>query len=230
MPDVSPRRLPALPGTGIGIAHCHLKWAAKGMKRLLEGYRAFRDERWPRERALYEALAQGQAPRLLVIGCSDSRVDPATIFGAGPGELFVIRNVANLVPPFDQGEGLHGTSAAIEYAVKVLHVRTILVMGHAQCGGVQAALTGGVGEDMRFLRSWIDLLTPARLVCEALPDTQTALERESIKVSLQRLMTFPFVRAAVEAGVLALEGARFDIADGGLELWDAATDRFTTLG
>lgn len=199
------------------------------MKRLIEGYKTFRDQRWPQERALYEALAQGQAPRLLVIGCSDSRVDPATIFGAGPGELFVIRNVANLVPPFDQGEGLHGTSAAIEYAVKVLKVRTILVMGHAGCGGVQAALSGDVGDDMRFLRSWIELLAPARLVCLPAPDSQTALERESIKLSLQRLLTFPFVAEAVAAKSLALEGARFDIADGHLEVLDPVSGGFVTL-
>jgi carbonic anhydrase len=199
------------------------------MQRLLSGYRAFRDQRWPQERALYEALAQGQTPRLLVIGCSDSRVDPATIFGAGPGELFVIRNVANLVPPFDQGEGLHGTSAAIEYAVKVLKVRTILVMGHAGCGGVQAALSGGVGSDMRFLRSWIELLEPARLECEALPNGQEALERASIKLSLDRLMTFPFVADGVANGALSLEGARFDIADGRLEVLDPASGAFVSL-
>lgn len=199
------------------------------MQRLLAGYRAFRDQRWPREKALYEALANGQTPRLLVIGCCDSRVDPATIFGAGPGELFVIRNVANLAPPFDQGEGLHGTAAAIEYAVKVLGVRTILVLGHARCGGVAAALSGKVGDDMRFLQSWIALMEPARLVCEAVPDSQTALERESIKLSLSRLMSFPFIADAVQAGTLALEGARFDIADGHLEVLDHGSGDFVTL-
>lgn len=200
------------------------------MQRLLEGYRAFRAQRWPHEKALYEALSQGQAPRLLVIGCSDSRVDPATIFGAGPGELFVIRNVANLAPPFDQGEGLHGTAAAIEYAVKVLHVRTILVLGHARCGGVAAALSGTVGQDMRFLRSWIALMEPARLICEAVPDNQTALERESIKLSIARLMTYPFVADAVAARALAIEGARFDIAEGQLEVLDHVSGAFINLG
>jgi carbonic anhydrase len=199
------------------------------MQRLLSGYRSFREQRWPQERALYEALSHGQTPRLLVIGCSDSRVDPGTIFGAGPGELFVIRNVANLVPPFDQGEGLHGTSAAIEYAVKVLQVRTILVMGHARCGGVAAALSGNVGPEMRFLRSWIDLLEPARLVCQAVADNQTALERESIRLSLSRLCTFPFVTEAMAEGRLALEGARFDIADGHLEVLDQTSGDFVTL-
>lgn len=200
------------------------------MQRLLAGYRAFRAQRWPHERALYEALAQGQAPRLLVIGCSDSRVDPATIFGAGPGELFVVRNVANLVPPHDQGDGLHGTSAAIEYAVKVLRVRTILVMGHARCGGVAAALTGQVGSEMRFLKSWIDLLAPARLQCEAVPDSQTALEREGVKLSIARLATFPFVAEALAEKTLAIEGARFDIADGGLEVLDHETGQFVEIG
>jgi carbonic anhydrase len=199
------------------------------MQRLLQGYRLFREERWPRERALYAALAEGQAPRLLVIACSDSRVDPATIFGAGPGELFVVRNVANLVPPFDQGEGLHGTSAAIEYAVRTLKVRTILVMGHARCGGVAAALDDAVDPDSVFLRAWIDLLAPARQRMARGPDRASGLERESIKLSLERLVQFPFVAAALEAGALALVGARFDIADGRLELLDQTTGLFTEL-
>src|SRR5215467_4188668 len=115
---------------------------APAIEHLLAGYRRYRSERWPRLRALHQRLARGQRPRVLVIGCSDSRVDPATIFDADPGELFIIRNVANLAPPYELGGGYHGTSAAIEFAVVNLEVDTILVLGHAQCGGVAAALEG----------------------------------------------------------------------------------------
>jgi carbonic anhydrase len=135
------------------------------MQRLLNGYKAFREQRWPKERALYGALAeQGQSPRMLVIACCDSRVDPATIFDSGPGELFIVRNVANLVPPYEQGEGLHGTSAAIEFAVRKLRVRTILVLGHAQCGGVSAALAAEPDPSDIFIAPWIELLAPPAMI------------------------------------------------------------------
>ncbi len=201
------------------------------MQRLLSGYRQFRAERWPRERALYQALAAGQTPRLLVIACSDSRVDPATIFAAEPGELFILRNVANVVPPFVNDGGLHAASAAIEFAVKKLAVRTILVMGHAACGGVTAALAEERDDDSPFLAAWIDLLAPAKARCAQCTDAdpQTALERENIKLSLERLMTFPFVAEAVAEGRLALEGARFGIQDGRLEVYDPTDDAFHSL-
>jgi carbonic anhydrase len=200
------------------------------MKRLLEGYRQFRTERWPKERALYEALARGQTPRLLIIACADSRVDPATIFNAGPGELFIIRNVAALAPPYAADEGLHGTSAAIEFAVKKLRVHSILVLGHAACGGVTAALNDEALDATEFLRPWIGLMAPARARCLACADPQTALERESIKLSLERLLTFPFVASAVAEGALSLEGARFGIENGLLELYDREIDAFVALG
>jgi carbonic anhydrase len=201
------------------------------MERLLQGYRTFRAEHWPNARALYEKLARGQSPRLLVIACSDSRVDPATIFGAEPGELFVVRNVANLVPPFETSEGLHGTSAAIEFAVQHLAVRTILVLGHASCGGVSAALDGKILDKSVFLKPWIELLAPARARCahcvEA--EAQEMLERESIKLSLERLMSFPFVADAVAAGALRLEGARFGIEHGRLEVLNHETGAFEDI-
>ncbi|MBU6406348.1 MAG: carbonic anhydrase [Alphaproteobacteria bacterium] len=201
------------------------------MQRLLSGYRRFRAERWPKERALYRALAAGQTPRLLVIACSDSRVDPATIFAAEPGELFIIRNVANVVPPFVNDGGLHAASAAIEFAVKKLKVRTILVMGHAACGGVSAALSEDRDADSPFLAAWIDLIAPAKARCAACSDgdLQTALERENVKLSLERLLTFPFVAEAASDGRLALEGARFGIQDGKLEIYDAIEGVFQSL-
>jgi len=196
------------------------------MDRLLEGYRAFRAKRWPYEKAHYEELAEGQRPSFLVIACCDSRVDPATIFDAKPGELFIIRNVANLVPPYEPGAGLHGTSAAIEFAVRKLEVSTILVMGHAQCGGCMAALDHTISQDMVFLQPWVALLEPAveRVVHEA--DPQTALERESVKVSLENLRAFPFIAEAMRTRGLKLQGARFGVADGRLELLDQATGAF----
>jgi carbonic anhydrase len=197
------------------------------MQRLLEGYRAFRANRWPNEQRLYQELAaEGQRPRYLIIGCCDSRVDPSTIFGGRPGEFFVIRNVANLVPPYEPGAGLHGTSAAIEFAVRKLEVEVILVMGHAQCGGCMAALDHTIGRDMVFLEPWVALLEPAVERCAGAPDPQTALEQESVKVSLENLRAFPFIAEAIETRGLELEGARFGVADGHLEILDQATGAF----
>ena len=134
------------------------------MDHLIEGYRIYRDKRWPELRALHRRLSErGQSPRTLVIACSDSRVDPATIFNADPGELFVVRNVANLAPPCEEARtGYHGVSAAIEFAVTKLYVETILVLGHAQCGGVTAALSDAPRDSHSFLDAWISLLEPAR--------------------------------------------------------------------
>jgi carbonic anhydrase len=199
------------------------------MDLLLSGYKRFKAAGWVQQRALFAQLAEGQTPRILVIACSDSRVDPAQIFDVAPGELFVVRNVAALVPPCEQGEGLHGTSAAIEFAIEGLGIKTILVMGHARCGGVAAAIERGKwgtkssadASKMRFVNAWIDLLAP---VVEALAcNDQIAAERGSIELSLENLMTFPFIAEKVDAGTLELVGARFDIATGGLDLLDKAT-------
>jgi carbonic anhydrase len=192
--------------------------------RLLEGYRRFRAGHWLDHRERYESLSEGQTPRVCVISCCDSRVDPVSIFDARPGDLFVIRNVANLVPPYSTDDGLHGTSTAIEFAVRTLQVETILVLGHARCGGVRAAIEGPPA-DAVFLRQWISLLNDAKL--RAGDHDADALEHAAIKVSLERLMTFPFVAAAVEAGRMTLAGARFSIFDGQLELLDPATGEFS---
>lgn len=192
------------------------------MKKLLEGYQRFRVHRWHAQKALYRELDKGQRPPACVISCCDSRVDPAAIFDAEPGELFIIRNVANLVPPYAPSTGLHGTSTAIEFAVLGLKVETILVLGHARCGGVAAAMTGAPAGSV-FLEGWVHLLDEAKARAGA---DQGALELESIKVSLARLMTFPFVAEAVAAGRLTLQGARFSIFDGKLEVLDAKSGRF----
>ncbi len=197
------------------------------MERLIAGYREFRGQRWPQERQYYEALANDQKPKSFVISCCDSRVDPATIFNAVPGELFVARNVANLVPPFEADGKHHGTSAAIEFAVTALNVETILVLGHARCGGVSAALSQAELPPGSFLAEWIRLLDPALARCVDEPDDlQTAVERESIRLSLERLARFPFVAEAVRSRKLALRGARFGIRDGKLEILDPETGEF----
>jgi carbonic anhydrase len=196
------------------------------MEQLLAGYRSFRAKRWPAERQHYEELAEGQRPRILVIACCDSRVDPATIFDVGPGELFIIRNVANLVPRYETSAGLHGTSAAIEFAVRKLEVATILVLGHARCGGCMAALDHTIGQDMIFLQPWVALLEPALERCVHEADPLTALERESVKVSLENLRAFPFIAEAIRDRGLKLEGARFGVADGKLEILDQTSGSF----
>jgi len=199
------------------------------MDQLIAGYRRYRSDRWPTLKALHQRLAQGQKPRVLVIACCDSRVDPATIFDADPGELFVIRNVAALAPPFELGGGYHGTSAAIEFAIDVLEIPEILVMGHAQCGGVAAALNAP-DHPTTFIDHWVDLLEPAKArIAHVHEDRQSALEHESVKVTLENLMTFPFVAERVKAGKLRLSGARYGIADGGLEVLDAASGAFAPV-
>jgi carbonic anhydrase len=193
---------------------------------MIDGYYRFRGNEWLEERERWTELASGQSPKVMVVACSDSRVDPATIFGSRPGEVFVVRNVAALVPPFEKGGGRHGVSAALEFAITVLQVEEVLVLGHGACGGVKAALSGdlkgaepGYGG---FVADWIDLLDDARekVIHEhgQGAEGQTALEQEGVKVSLANLMTFPFVQERVEAGKLRLHGAVFAIADGKLRV------------
>ncbi|MBC7768057.1 MAG: carbonic anhydrase [Phycisphaerales bacterium] len=198
------------------------------MEHLIEGYRVYRQKRWPELRTLHAELAErGQSPRTLVIACADSRVDPATIFNAKPGELFVVRNVANLAPPFEEAPGFHGVSAAIEFAVLQLKVETVIVLGHAQCGGVAAALEDRARDPHSFLDAWISLLDTAKArIAPSELSPSTALEYESIRVTLENLATFPFVAAAIAERGLDLVGARYGVADGGLELLDAVTGAF----
>jgi carbonic anhydrase len=202
------------------------------MDHLLEGYRIYREKRWPELRALHRRLAErGQSPRVLVIACADSRVDPATIFNADPGELFVVRNIANLAPPCEENRiGFHGVSAAIEFAVRNLFVETVLVLGHAQCGGVAAALSDAPRDKESFLDAWIGLLDPAKArLNKNEKDPHTALEYESIRVTLENLRTFPFVQQAIDNRGLKLVGARYGVADGSLELMDPETGAFSPV-
>ena len=190
------------------------------MQRLFDGYRRFRQDRWPERRRLFESLADaGQQPRALVISCADSRVDPGMIFDAAPGELFVVRNVANLVPPYAPDGAYHGTSAALEFAVRVLQVPDIVVLGHALCGGVRAMLEGTPPEAGDFIAPWIGLAARARDRALALPDPaqrQLCCEHETILLSLDNLRTFPWIADRIAAGTLRLWGMHFDIRGGEL--------------
>lgn len=191
------------------------------MDRLIAGYARFRANGWPERRQLFERLAaSGQHPRALVVCCVDSRVDPAMIFDAAPGELLTLRNVANLIPPYAPDALHHGTSAAIEFGVRVLEVPDIVVLGHGHCGGVHALLQGAPETARDFVAPWMAIAEPAReraLRAAASPEArQQACEYEVIKVSLANLMTFPWVAERVQAGKLALHGAWFAIHSGAL--------------
>jgi len=194
------------------------------MDRLLDGYRRFRRDRWPERRRQFEILADtGQRPRALVVSCADSRVDPGMIFDAGPGELFIVRNVANLVPPYAPDGDYHGTSAAVEFAIRVLEVPEILVMGHALCGGVRALLEGAPAEASDFIAPWIGLANSARdraLARTDILDMQLCCEQETIRLSLENLSTFPWIASRVAAGTLRMSGAHFDIRAGRLSVLD----------
>ncbi len=198
------------------------------MDRLLDGYRRFRAETWPAQRLRYEELAaRGQTPHTMVIACSDSRVDPAAIFAAAPGELFVVRNVANLVPPYMPDAAFHGTSAAVEFGVRVLGVGQLLVLGHALCGGIRALLRGVPPEAGDFVAGWIGIAARARdLRCDTPEARQEAAEHEAVRISLANLMTFPWVASAVAEGRLVLRGGHFGVATGRLLLLDPATGGF----
>jgi carbonic anhydrase len=192
------------------------------MDQLIDGYRRFRSGVWPARRAEAEALAEmGQTPRAAVIACADSRLDPAVIFDAPPGHLFSIRNVANLVPPYSPDAAYHGTSAALEFAVLGLEVPNLIVLGHAQCGGVRA-LMQGAGGLTDFLRPWMSIAEPARartLACDdPTIDKLTVCELEVVKLSLENLMTFPWIASRVADGRLRLHGAYYGIASGVLQL------------
>ena len=187
------------------------------MEDFIEGYRRFRAGTWRNERARFDELSKfGQKPRALVIGCSDSRTDPQMVFNAAPGELFVIRNVANLVPPYGPDDQPHGISAAIEFAVRALKVPRIIVMGHAMCGGT---LNGAPAEVADFVGQWVRIAEPARLRAMSAPAErrQDVCEHVSVRLSLDNRMSFPWIATAISARTLKLHGCFFDIRSGILE-------------
>ena len=202
---------------------------------LIDGYRRFRTNEWQKERERWSDLAEGQSPKVMVIACSDSRVEPAIIFDARPGEMFVVRNIAALAPPYETTPGHHGVSAALEFAVTQLEVEEIVVMGHGSCGGCAAALTGqfdhaehGAG---RFIANWVRMLEEARDAVTAQHpelDAKAFLEMElrGVQVSLANLRTFPWIAEREAAGKLALHGCHFSINDGKLYVLDEAEGVF----
>ncbi|MDQ2861245.1 MAG: carbonic anhydrase [Pseudomonadota bacterium] len=201
------------------------------MDPLIEGYRRFRAQAWPADKARYEALsAKGQAPACLVVACSDSRVDPQTVFGAGPGEMFVVRNIGGLVPPYQPDGAYHGTSAALEYGVRILGVSRLIVLGHAQCGGVKAMVEGAPPKARDFIASWMEIARPAMApVAEGMSKAEVLAhyEDEVVRVSLANCLTFPWIASAVAEGRLELAGFRFGIATG--VLYRLEGDRFVAV-
>jgi carbonic anhydrase len=203
-------------------------------KQLIAGFQRFRERSY--EDAQFRELVQfGQTPSTLVVGCCDSRVDPALILDCAPGDLFVIRNVANLVPPAENQGHYHGTSAALEFGVRNLAVQHIIVLGHAQCGGIHALLEGGVAKDDSFIAAWMRIAEAARekieheLAGASSEARHRACEQQAILVSLNNLMTFSWIRERVEQGKLALHGWYFDIERGELLGYNATTCQFETL-
>ncbi|VVT03073.1 Carbonic anhydrase [Sphingomonas sp. EC-HK361] len=195
---------------------------------LVDGYHRFRSADYRRQRERWAELKDGQSPKVMVIACSDSRVDPAQIFDTLPGEIFVVRNVAALVPPYETGGGRHGVSAALEFAVTKLKVEEVLVMGHGACGGCAAALSNAFKDaapgEGGFIADWVSILDEARDKVKAShgdgPDASREMEMEAVRTSIENLETFPFVRSAVDSGALKLRGAYFAIADGNLHVMD----------
>src|SRR6187455_696341 len=205
-------------------------------QRLIDGYDAFASGRLQSEQHRYRELAErGQTPEIMVIGCCDSRVSPEVIFDARPGELFVVRNVANLVPPFETGGTYHGVSSALEFGVGVLKVRHIVVLGHAHCGGVQA-----YAEDAEpispgdFIGRWMSLMAPAAAKVGPRGDLSSAeylerMEKASIVNTLDNLLTFPRLRRLIERGEVTLHGAYFGVATGELLVLDRTTGEFVPV-
>lgn len=204
---------------------------------LVSGYRNFMGGRYVDQRERYRVLAeQGQKPNTLVVACCDSRAAPEMIFDSVPGELFVVRNVANMVPPYEPDGQYHSTSAALEFAVQALRVRDIIVMGHGRCGGIRAALDPNA-EPLSpgdFIGKWMNLVAPAAEQIQGnsvmtAAERQTALERISIRNSITNLRTFPCVKILEERGKLKIHGAWFDISNGELWLMDPQTKDFVRL-
>jgi carbonic anhydrase len=205
------------------------------MKQLIDGYRRFRENDWIHERERWAELAEGQSPKVMILSCADSRVDPAQIFDARPGEMFVVRNIAALAPPYETSRGYHGVSSALEFAVTQLQVEEILVMGHGLCGGCAASLTGQFDDtapgEGHFIADWVGMLSGARDKVrhrhqELDRDAFLDMEREAVKVSIANLRTFPWIAEAEKAGSLRIHGAHFSISEGRLYVLDEAEENF----
>lgn len=205
---------------------------------LIEGYRRFHEKYFDKNEGLFQLLGlpEGQSPKTLVIACSDSRVDPSIITNAEPGDIFVIRNVANLVPPYQTGDsGLHGVSAALEFAVRVIQVKNIVVLGHSNCAGIRALMSNGLDKS-DFIGKWVGIAQPAKdkaiKSCEAGGEgasIQHACEKEAIQLSLNNLRTFPWIRQKLDVGELSLHGWYFTLADGKLQCFNETENGFVGI-
>lgn len=209
-------------------------WRRSAVDRLLKGYRHFRRTTFAKQRALYKRLTlRGQHPKIMVISCADSRVSPSTVFSTSPGEIFVARNIANIVPPHQPDAAPRSIAAAVEYAVKVLKVEHIVVLGHGRCGGVAALVSHGHGlPETHYIRAWVDIAAPA---LDLIPNrgegmSEAELTRASeyavIQLSLTNLMSYPWVREAVDKRAIRLHGMHFNIFDGLLAKLDQETNEF----
>ena len=206
---------------------------------LAAGFQQFKSGSFTQDHVRYEALATyGQRPEVMIVSCCDSRVEPQEIFSSEPGDLFVVRNVANLVPPFETGGKFHGVSAALEFAVLNLKVKHIVVMGHSSCGGVKTAMMQNAAEqtDARFISKWMSMLDDAKLRVLAAHQTgdkeaaQTALEYAGVRTSVINLRTFPFVRDLEQVGQLSIHGSHFEIKTGTLRIYVEDKDEFVEIG
>lgn len=205
------------------------------ISQLTEGFKRFRQSYFGNDRDLYERLTQqGQTPKTIIVGCCDSRVDPAIITDCNPGDLFTIRNVANLVPPYETAGNYHGTSAALEFGVRNLNVENIIVLGHAKCGGIRSLLQNATNNlnEYSFVASWMKVATNARnrvlsrMHGESEDTLQRACEQEAILVSLDNLLTFPWILERVALRTLALHGWYFDLENGQLMYFDSTHKQF----
>lgn len=206
------------------------------IKKFIDGFKRFQETYFGTNKALFTELKQGQKPSALVIACSDSRVDPAILTNCEPGDLFVVRNVANLVPPYEKGAGLHGVSTALEFGVRSLEVEHIIVLGHRKCGGIHALMQDGTPDSKgEFIGNWVNIARRAKeRVLVDLPDASAAervyaCEEQSILVSLENLMTFPWLRERVEQGKLTLHGWLFDLEHGKLVAYNPDSRTFESL-
>ena len=203
--------------------------------RMIRGFKQFRKNYFRDDIGLFDRLKKGQNPRTLVIGCCDSRVDPALLTASAPGDIFVIRNVANLVPPYDHDAGFHGVSSGIEYAVKVLQVKDIIVLGHSGCGGIAALLDETMLQQTEYLPTWLGIARPAlEAIRHELHEKPyelqcRACEEAALLVSVDNLLSFPWIRERVESGYLAVHGWYFDLHEGRLLAFDPGKGEFVTL-
>ncbi len=204
-------------------------------KKLIEGFTRFQETYFGDDNSLYASMKEGQPAKIMMIACCDSRVDPAILTSCEPGDLFIVRNVANLVPPFTEDTDHHGTSAALDFAVNHLEVETIIVMGHANCGGINALWEGEASSGSHLIQSWLSVAKKAKETVQethqdsSLSEQLCACEQSSILVSLENLMSFPFIQQRIEAGNLRIHGWYFDVRTGQLLSYRPEADKFISV-